>query len=214
MPLFKKILVANRGEIACRAMRTAKSMGIATVAVFSATDSRARHVRSADESVLLGGNAPADSYLNIDKIIAACQQTGADAVYPGYGFLSENAEFARSLKAAGITFIGPNVAAIEAMGDKITSKKIAERAGVNVIPGHTAVLKNAEEAVEIAHGIGYPVMLKATSGGGGKACAWHTMIRNASRGLRVHKAKDYQVLATTAYLSKNTLNSPGILKFS
>ena len=168
MPLFKKILIANRGEIACRAMRSAKSLGIPTVAVFSEADSRAKHVREADEAVLLGGNAPAESYLNIEKIIDACRQTGADAVYPGYGFLSENAAFANALKSAGITFIGPNVRAIESMGDKITSKNIAEKAGVNVIPGYTKVLKDAQEAVKIANQIGYPVMLKATAGGGGK----------------------------------------------
>ena len=168
MPLFKKILIANRGEIACRAMRSAKMLGIKTVAVHSEADSRARHVRKADEAVLLGANSPAESYLNIDKIVAACKQTGADAVYPGYGFLSENAGFANALKDADITFIGPNVSAIEAMGDKITSKKIAERAGVNVIPGHTEVLKDANQAVKIANKIGYPVMLKATAGGGGK----------------------------------------------
>ncbi len=168
MPLFNKILIANRGEIACRAMRTAKAMGILTVAVYSEADSRALHVRDADEAILLGGNAPSESYLNIDKIIDACRKTGAEAVYPGYGFLSENAAFANALKAEGITFIGPNVHAIEAMGDKITSKKIAEAAGVNVIPGHTAVLKDAAEAASIASDIGYPVMLKASAGGGGK----------------------------------------------
>ncbi len=168
MPLFKKILIANRGEIACRAMRSATNLGIATVAVYSEADSRAKHVREADEAVLLGGNAPAESYLNIEKIVNACKQTGADAVYPGYGFLSENAAFAIALEKVGITFIGPNVRAIEAMGDKITSKNIAEKAGVNVIPGHTEVLKDADEAVKIANRIGYPVMLKATAGGGGK----------------------------------------------
>lgn len=168
MPLFNKILIANRGEIACRAMCSAKSLGIQTVAVYSQADTRAKHVRQADESVFLGGNAPHESYLNIEKIIDACKQTDAEAVYPGYGFLSENAKFANALKDAGITFIGPNVHAIEAMGDKITSKKIAEKAGVNVIPGHTAVLKDAQEAMTIANQIGYPVMLKATAGGGGK----------------------------------------------
>lgn len=168
MSLFKKILIANRGEIACRAIRSANALGILTVAVHSEADSRAKHVREADEAILLGGNAPNESYLNIGKIIDACQQTGADAVYPGYGFLSENAQFARALEKAGITFIGPNVRAIEAMGDKITSKLIAEKAGVNVIPGHTEVLKDAAQARQVANKIGYPVMLKATAGGGGK----------------------------------------------
>ncbi len=168
MSLFKKILIANRGEIACRAIRSANALGIPTVAVYSETDHRAKHVRMADEGVLLGGNAPNESYLNIEKIIEACVQTGADAVYPGYGFLSENAQFALALEAADIAFIGPNVPAIEAMGDKITSKRIAEEAGVNVIPGHTEVLKDASEAQAIANKIGYPVMLKASAGGGGK----------------------------------------------
>lgn len=166
--MFKKILIANRGEIACRAMRTAQLMGIRTVAVYSPADSRAKHVRMADEAILLGGNAPAESYLNIDKVLAACDKTGADAVYPGYGFLSENANFAIALKKKGIVFIGPNVTAIKSMGDKITSKLIAEKAGVNVIPGHTQELKDADEAVIAAQKIGYPVMLKATAGGGGK----------------------------------------------
>ena len=168
MTLFNKILIANRGEIACRAMRTANKLGITTVAVYSEADSRAKHVREADEAVFLGDNAPSESYLNIAKIIDACKLTGADAVYPGYGFLSENSAFATELNTAGITFIGPNVGAIEAMGDKITSKNIAEQAGVNVIPGYTEVLKDAIEAVKIANQIGYPVMLKATAGGGGK----------------------------------------------
>ena len=168
MSLFNKILIANRGEIACRAMRTASRLGIKTVAIYSSADEKAMHVRCADESYFIGDPAPAESYLVIDKIIDACHQTGADAVYPGYGFLSENAAFAERLKNEGIVFIGPNTRAIEAMGDKITSKKIAEQAGVNVIPGYTGVIENAEEAVKIADDIGYPVMLKASAGGGGK----------------------------------------------
>ncbi len=167
-PLFDKILIANRGEIACRAMRTAKTMGIKTVAVYSDADARALHVRSANEAVHLGGNAPSESYLCIDKIIKACKDTGAQAVYPGYGFLSENAEFAQALEKAGIVFIGPNVKAITAMGDKITSKKLAEKAGVSCIPGYTDVIKDADHAANIAADIGYPVMLKASAGGGGK----------------------------------------------
>ena len=168
MRLFKKILIANRGEIACRAMRTANRLGIKTVAVYSTADEKAMHVRYADEAVCIGEPAPSQSYLVIDKIIDACKQTGADAVYPGYGFLSENAAFARRLNQEDIVFIGPNIEAIEAMGDKITSKIIAEKAGVNVIPGYTEVIKNADEAVKIANDIGYPVMLKASAGGGGK----------------------------------------------
>ena len=168
MSLFKKILIANRGEIACRAMRTAKRLGIKTVAVYSTADSKAMHVRQADEAIGIGDPAPGESYLVIDKIIDACKQTGAEAVYPGYGFLSENSAFAERLKQEGITFIGPNTYAIEAMGDKITSKKLAEEAGVNVIPGYTGIITDADEAVKIADDIGYPVMLKASAGGGGK----------------------------------------------
>ncbi len=167
-PIFDKILIANRGEIACRAMRTAHRMGIKTVAVYSDADARALHVKQASEAHYLGGNAPSESYLNIDKVIAICKQTSSQAVYPGYGFLSENAQFAQALDAAGIAFIGPNVKAITAMGDKITSKNLAEQAGVNCIPGYTDVIKDAAQAVEIANDIGYPVMLKASAGGGGK----------------------------------------------
>ncbi|MEZ5529892.1 MAG: acetyl/propionyl/methylcrotonyl-CoA carboxylase subunit alpha [Porticoccaceae bacterium] len=173
--MFKKILVANRGEIACRVFRTAKAMGIGTVAVYSDADRDALHVAMADESVHIGSSASAESYLVIDKIIAACKQTGADAVHPGYGFLSENKAFCEALDAAGIAFIGPGVKAIELMGDKITSKLIAEKAGVNTIPGYTDVVRDAEHAVEISNGIGYPVMLKASAGGGGKGMrvAWN-----------------------------------------
>jgi propionyl-CoA carboxylase alpha subunit len=173
--MFKKILVANRGEIACRVFRTAKSMGIGTVAVYSDADKDALHVSMADEAVHIGPAASAESYLVIDKIIAACQQTGADAVHPGYGFLSENKLFCEALDAAGITFIGPGVKAIESMGDKITSKLIAEKAGVNTIPGYTDVVKDADQAVVISTDIGFPVMLKASAGGGGKGMrvAWN-----------------------------------------
>ena len=171
---FNKILIANRGEIACRAMRTAKKMGIATVAVYSEADAVALHTLSADESVLIGPAASKDSYLRIDKIIEACKQTGADAVYPGYGFLSENAEFAAALDAQNITFIGPGKLAIESMGDKITSKKLADEAGVNTVPGNTDIIKDTDHAAKIAADIGYPVMLKASAGGGGKGMrvAW------------------------------------------
>jgi propionyl-CoA carboxylase alpha chain len=173
--MFKKILVANRGEIACRVFRTAKAMGIGTVAVYSDADRDALHVALADEAVHIGPSASAESYLVIDKIIAACQQTGADAVHPGYGFLSENKLFCQALDAAGIAFIGPGVRAIESMGDKITSKRIAAEAGVSTIPGYTDVVKDAEQAVEISNDIGYPVMLKASAGGGGKGMrvAWN-----------------------------------------
>ncbi|MEP6739025.1 MAG: acetyl/propionyl/methylcrotonyl-CoA carboxylase subunit alpha [Caldimonas sp.] len=166
--MFKKILVANRGEIACRVIKTARRMGIATVAVHSDADRDALHVELADEAVAIGPAASRDSYLSIDKIIAACKQTGAQAVHPGYGFLSENADFARRVEEEGIVFIGPKHASIAAMGDKIESKKLAAKAKVNTIPGHNAAIDTAEHAVEIAKGIGYPVMIKASAGGGGK----------------------------------------------
>ena len=165
--MFDKILIANRGEIACRIMRTARRMGIATVAVYSEADADSLHVEMADESVCIGPAPSTESYLVIDRIVEACRRTGADAVHPGYGFLSENAAFANALAQAGITFIGPPVNAVEAMGDKITSKRIAEGAGVNSVPGHLEALADAEEAVQVARGIGYPVMLKASAGGGG-----------------------------------------------
>jgi len=166
--MFKKILIANRGEIACRVMKTASSMGIATVAVFSDADARAMHVAMADEAVHIGPPAAAESYLVIEKIIDACKQTGAEAVHPGYGFLSENSKFAHALKDAGIVFIGPNPKAIEAMGDKIESKKFANAANVNTVPGYLGEIHDPKEAVKIADDIGYPVMIKASAGGGGK----------------------------------------------
>ena len=167
-PMFKKILIANRGEIACRVIRTARRMGIATVAVFSEADRSALHVALADESVEIGPAPARQSYLAIDGIVAACKETGAEAVHPGYGFLSENPEFCRRLERAGIVFIGPGAEAIEAMGDKIAAKKLAAEAGVNVIPGHDGVVASAPEAVKIARAIGYPVMIKASAGGGGR----------------------------------------------
>ncbi|MEM7100166.1 MAG: acetyl/propionyl/methylcrotonyl-CoA carboxylase subunit alpha [Pseudomonadota bacterium] len=166
--MFTKILIANRGEIACRVIKTAKKMGISTVAVYSDADAAALHVRMADEAVHIGGAASADSYLRIDRIVQACKDTGAQGVHPGYGFLSENADFCQALEAANITFIGPGVKAINAMGDKITSKKLAQEAGVNTIPGYTDVIDGPDHAVSIAQEIGYPVMLKASAGGGGK----------------------------------------------
>jgi propionyl-CoA carboxylase alpha chain len=166
--LFSKILIANRGEIACRVIRSAKKMGIGTVAVYSDADREALHVEMADEAIRLGPAPSSQSYLVIDAIVAACRQTGAAAVHPGYGFLSENTGFSQRLKEEGIAFIGPGPHAITSMGDKITSKRIAEKASVNVIPGFTDVIRDADHAVEIAAEIGYPVMLKATAGGGGK----------------------------------------------
>ncbi|MFM9425353.1 propionyl-CoA carboxylase alpha chain [Variovorax sp. GrIS 2.14] len=166
--MFKKILIANRGEIACRVIKTAKKMGILTVAVYSDADKEARHVELADEAVHIGGAASRDSYLQVDRIIAACKQTGAEAVHPGYGFLSENEAFARKVEEEGIVFIGPKHYSIAAMGDKIASKKLANEAKVNTIPGWNEAIETAERAVEIAREIGYPVMIKASAGGGGK----------------------------------------------
>jgi propionyl-CoA carboxylase alpha chain len=166
--MFTKILIANRGEIACRVIATAKKMGIATVAVYSEADKDARHVRLADEAVLLGPAPSRESYLVIDKIIAAATQTGAQAIHPGYGFLSENEAFAKRCEDEGIAFIGPKAHSIAAMGDKIASKKLALEAKVNTIPGWNDAIESAERAVEIASDIGYPVMIKASAGGGGK----------------------------------------------
>jgi propionyl-CoA carboxylase alpha chain len=172
--MFKKILIANRGEIACRVIRTARRMGIKTVAVYSDADARAPHVKLADESVRLGPPPASESYLKAELIIDACKATGAEAVHPGYGFLSERESFAKALDKAGITFIGPPPKAIAAMGDKIESKKLAAKAGVNVVPGYLGDIATTDEAVRIASDIGYPVMMKASAGGGGKGMrlAW------------------------------------------
>ena len=166
--MFKKILIANRGEIACRVIKTCQIMGIGTVAVYSDADQNSMHVSMADQSIHIGGAASSESYLVIENIVNACKQTKVDAVHPGYGFLSENENFAHALANEGITFIGPKAEAIVSMGDKIQSKKIAEQAGVHVIPGFTEVLKDSKQAVQVANEIGYPVMLKASAGGGGK----------------------------------------------
>ncbi|MCO5057109.1 MAG: acetyl/propionyl/methylcrotonyl-CoA carboxylase subunit alpha [Rhizobiaceae bacterium] len=173
--MFKKILIANRGEIACRVIKTARRMGIATVAVYSDADRNAVHVEMADEAVHIGPAAAAESYLVGDKIIAACKATGAEAVHPGYGFLSERASFCAALEKEGIVFIGPKPKAIEAMGDKIESKKFANAAKVSTVPGYLGVIDDADHAVKIASEIGYPVMLKASAGGGGKGMriAWN-----------------------------------------
>ncbi len=166
--MFDKILIANRGEIACRVIKTAKRMGIATVAVYSDADSQSLHVQLADKAVHIGAPPASESYLRADRIVAACRETGAQAVHPGYGFLSENGAFRDALDDAGIVFIGPGQHAIDVMGDKIRSKRLAEEASVNVIPGYTDVIRDADHAVSIAREIGYPVMLKASAGGGGK----------------------------------------------
>ncbi len=166
--MFQKILIANRGEIACRVIKTAKKMGIETVAVYSDADRNALHVRMADEAIYIGNSPASQSYLVGEKIIAACKKTGAEAIHPGYGFLSENAAFCDALTKENLTFIGPPPKAIEAMGDKITSKKIAAEAGVATVPGHMGLIANVDEAVKIAKEITYPVMIKASAGGGGK----------------------------------------------
>ncbi len=173
--MFKKILIANRGEIACRVIKTARRLGIPTVAVYSDADRGALHVSMTDEAVHIGPAPSAQSYIVIDRIIEAIRKTGADAVHPGYGFLSENAAFAEALEKEGVAFIGPPVGAIQAMGDKITSKKLAAEAGVSTVPGHMGLIEDADEAVKIAAAIGYPVMIKASAGGGGKGMriAWN-----------------------------------------
>ncbi|APZ51676.1 acetyl-CoA carboxylase biotin carboxylase subunit [Salipiger abyssi] len=173
--MFEKILIANRGEIACRVIKSAQKMGIKTVAVYSDADKHALHVEMADEAVHIGPPPANQSYIIIDKIMDAIKQTGAQAVHPGYGFLSENPKFADALEAAGVAFIGPPKGAIEAMGDKITSKKLAQEAGVSTVPGYMGLIEDADEAVKISQEIGYPVMIKASAGGGGKGMriAWN-----------------------------------------
>jgi propionyl-CoA carboxylase alpha chain len=173
--MFDKILIANRGEIACRVIKTARKMGIKTVAIYSDADKQALHVQMADEAVHIGPPPANQSYIVIDKVMEAIRATGAQAVHPGYGFLSENAKFAEALEAEGIAFVGPPVGAIESMGDKITSKKIAQEAGVSTVPGYMGLIADADEAVKISNQIGYPVMIKASAGGGGKGMriAWN-----------------------------------------
>ncbi len=173
--MFKKILIANRGEIACRVIKTARKMGIQTVAIYSDADRNALHVRMADEAVHIGPAPANQSYIVIENVLKAIRETGAEAVHPGYGFLSENSKFAEALKAEGVAFIGPPVNAIEAMGDKITSKKLAQEAGVSTVPGYMGLIEDADEAVKISNQVGYPVMIKASAGGGGKGMriAWN-----------------------------------------
>ncbi|MCG6901191.1 MAG: acetyl/propionyl/methylcrotonyl-CoA carboxylase subunit alpha [Rhodobacter sp.] len=173
--MFKKILIANRGEIACRVIKTARKMGIATVAIYSDADALALHVQMADEAIHIGPPPANQSYIVIDKVMAAIRESGAEAVHPGYGFLSENSKFAEALEAAGVAFVGPPKGAIEAMGDKITSKKIAQEAGVSTVPGYMGLIADADDAVKISNEVGYPVMIKASAGGGGKGMriAWN-----------------------------------------
>ncbi|MCK1359685.1 acetyl/propionyl/methylcrotonyl-CoA carboxylase subunit alpha [Bradyrhizobium sp. 199] len=187
--MFKRILIANRGEIACRVIKTARRMGIQTVAVYSEADRDALHVEMADEAVLIGPPAAAESYLVIEKIVEACRKTGAEAVHPGYGFLSEREAFPRALEAAGIVFIGPNPGAIAAMGDKIESKKAAAKAKVSTVPGHLGVIEDDKHAVKIADEIGYPVMIKASAGGGGKGMRIAHSTAEVAEGFNLAKAE-------------------------
>src|SRR5690606_34623210 len=192
--MFSRILVANRGEIACRVIRTARRMGIGTVAVYSDADARSPHVRMADEAVHIGPSPAAESDLRADRIIEACMATGSQAVHPGYGFLSERASFVEALEAEGIAFIGPPASAIAAMGDKIESKRIAQAAGVNVVPGFVGEIADVEHAATIADEIGYPVMLKASAGGGGKGMrlAWsEAELREGYDGVRREAAASF-----------------------
>src|SRR4051795_5590361 len=166
--MFSKVLVANRGEIAIRVMRTLEEMGIASVAVYSELDRDALHVERADEAYLLGGPTAAESYLNVERILEVCRESGAQAVHPGYGFLAENAGFAKALEESGITFIGPPASAIEAMGSKTRARELMKAAGVPIVPGTTEPVETIEEAAKIAEDIGYPIAVKAAGGGGGK----------------------------------------------
>jgi propionyl-CoA carboxylase alpha chain len=187
--MFKRILIANRGEIACRVIKTARRMGIETVAVYSEADRDALHVEMADDAVLIGPPAAAESYLLIDRIVDACRKTGAEAVHPGYGFLSEREAFPRALAKAGIVFIGPNPGAIAAMGDKIESKKAAAKAKVSTVPGHLGVIEDEKHAVKIADEIGYPVMIKASAGGGGKGMRIAHSKKEVAEGFNLAKAE-------------------------
>ncbi len=189
MTMFKKLLIANRGEIACRVIKTARKMGIQTVAVYSEADRDALHVEMADEAVLIGPPAAAESYLVVEKIVEACRKTSAQAVHPGYGFLSEREAFPRALEAAGIVFIGPNPGAIAAMGDKIESKKAAAKAKVSTVPGYLGVIEDDKHAVRIADEIGYPVMIKASAGGGGKGMRIALSKSEVAEGFNLAKAE-------------------------
>jgi propionyl-CoA carboxylase alpha chain len=206
--MFKKILIANRGEIACRVIRTAKKMGIATVAVYSDADARAPHVRMADEAVRLGPPPASESYLNADLIILACKETGAEAVHPGYGFLSERESFASALAENGIAFIGPPTNAIAAMGDKIESKKLAQAAGVNVVPGFLGDIATTDDAVRIAGEIGYPVMMKASAGGGGKGMRLAWSERDVREGFEATKREGLASFGDDRVFIEKFIESP------
>ncbi len=211
--MFQKILIANRGEIACRVIRTARAMGIATVAVYSDADASAPHVRLADEAVRLGPAPAAESYLKAELILAAAKATGADAIHPGYGFLSERESFAKACAEAGVAFIGPPPNAIAAMGDKIESKKLAKAAGVNVVPGYLGEIADTEEAVRIAADIGFPVMMKASAGGGGKGMRLAWSEADVREGFEATKREGWPASATTACSSRSSSSRPAISKF-
>ena len=206
--MFKKILIANRGEIACRVIRTARAMGIKTVAVYSDADARAPHVEMADEKVRLGPPPASESYLLAEAIILACKETGAEAVHPGYGFLSERTSFAQALAEAGIAFIGPPPNAIAAMGDKIESKKLAKQAGVNVVPGFLGEIDSTDHAVEIASGIGYPVMMKASAGGGGKGMRLAWSERDVREGFEATKREGLASFGDDRVFIEKFIESP------
>ncbi len=206
--MFKKILIANRGEIACRIIKTARRMGIATVAVFSDADRDALHVEMADERVAIGPAPAAQSYLVMERIISACLETGAEAVHPGYGFLSERAEFPLALEQAGIVFIGPNAKAIAAMGDKLESKRAAARAKVSTVPGHMGEIADAREAVRVAGEIGYPVMIKASAGGGGKGMRVAYSAREAEEGFGSARSEAKSSFGDDRILIEKYIESP------
>lgn len=211
--MFKKILIANRGEIACRVIKTARRMGIATVAVYSDADRDAVHVEMADEAVHIGPAPAAQSYLIADRIIEACRATGAEAVHPGYGFLSERASFCEALEAQGIIFIGPKPKAINAMGDKIESKKFANAAKVSTVPGFLGVIENADHAERIAGEIGYPVMIKASAGGGGKGMRIAWTQEEVRDGYDRARSEAGVPSVTTASSSRNSSSTHAISRF-
>ncbi|XP_071479522.1 propionyl-CoA carboxylase alpha chain, mitochondrial-like [Diadema antillarum] len=207
-PTFDKVMIANRGEIACRVMRTCRAMGIKSVAIYSEADVNALHVEMADEAVCVGPAASTESYLNMDRILQAIEETGTQAVHPGYGFLSENMEFAKRLADAGVAFIGPGSRAIQAMGDKIESKLVAKAANVNVIPGYDGVVKDEEQAVEIANQIGYPVMLKASAGGGGKGMRIAWSDEEAREGFRLSSQEAASSFGDDRLLVEKFIDNP------
>ena len=211
--MFEKVLIANRGEIACRIMKTCKKLGIRTVGVYSTADSKSSHVQMADEAICLGPPSSLESYLNIDRVCSAIEESQAQAVAPGYGFLSENAEFARRVRDMGIAFVGPPAEAIDAMGDKITSKQIAIDAGVNTIPGFQGVLKDADHAIKLANEIGYPVMVKATSGGGGKGMRICYNDRDVKEGFILSSAEAIQSFGDGRLFIERFIECPHHIEF-